>query len=67
MRIQRTGADLVADAKKFTEAHPYDQAGSLALANRLEEEARAMDEYPTTAMQTVNRLLKKRFENADNQ
>jgi len=64
MKTKETGADLAAEAEEFAKQHPNDKEGSLALASRLEREAKVMKEYPTTAMQTVNRLLRLRFENA---
>ncbi len=64
MKTKRTEADLSSEAQDFAKNHPYDMEGSLALARKLEDEAKSMKEYPTMAMRTVNRLLLKRFENA---
>jgi|HubBroStandDraft_4_1064222.scaffolds.fasta_scaffold4155583_1 hypothetical protein len=66
MKTKRTGADLEADAKEFANNHPYDREGSLALAAKLENEAKAMKQYPTMSMRTVNRLLVIRFQDAKN-
>ena len=64
MKTKKTGADLAAEAEKFAKNHPNDKEGSLALASKLEGEAKAMKEYPTMAMRTVSRLLRMRFDNA---
>jgi hypothetical protein len=66
MKTKRTGADLAADAKEFANNHPYDREGSAVLAAKLEGEAKAMKQYPTMSMRTVNRLLLIRFKNATN-
>jgi hypothetical protein len=58
----RTGADLAEEAKAFAEQHPSDKVSSLALASRLEGEAKQMKVYPTMGMRTANRLLVKRFD-----
>jgi hypothetical protein len=63
VKTKRTGADLEADAKEFAKQHPDDVNGSLALASKLEAEAKAMKEDTTMTMRTVNRLLRNRFEN----